>query len=245
MQKENEIILLLKYIFSIFLWTIWWTIAIFIGGFFLLLSLLLPKKTHNILAKILSAILTYSVFIFPRHKGLKPKELPFPVIFVPNHVSFFDLFICGTCLPGYPRGFELKKFFSLPVYGWFITRFGMIPIEPENRKSVLKAINIAGEKLSKKERNILIMPEGKRTLNGELQEFKDGAFFLSKKFNVPIVPVVFTNLFKINNRTRILIKPGFCDIYLLPPVYPMHFKTEVEMKNYVWNLIKNKLNEQN
>ena len=243
MQKDKGVLFFTSFVISIFLWFVWWTLAVTVGSVFLFLSFLIPKKRHKVLIKILSAILTYSVFIIPRHKGLKPKDIPFPVVYVPNHVSFFDLFISGLMLPGDPRGIELKKFFKLPVYGWFITRFGMIPIDPGKKSSTLKALLTAGEKLKKREHSILIMPEGMRTKDGNLSEFKNGAFFLSKKFNIPIVPVVFKNLFSINNRNSILIKPGFCDIYMLDPVYPENFDSEKELNSYVKNIISEKLFE--
>jgi len=235
--------LIILYIQSIILWFIWWSSAFIFGNFIFLISFVIPKRFHDLLVKILCAVLTYSVLIIPLHKGLKPSKIPFPAIFVPNHVSFFDLFIFGCTLPGNPRGIELQKFFSLPVYGWFITRFDMIPIDPGKKTSVLRSLNTASEKLLNKERSILIMPEGMRTLTGELGEFKNGAFYLSRKYNIPIVPVVSKNLFEINNRKSILIRPGICEIYLMDAVYPENFKSDADLSNYVKNIIEKKYNE--
>ncbi len=235
--------LIVLYIRSIILWIIWWSSALILGNFIFLISFVIPEKFHDSLIKILCGVLTYSVFIFPVHKGIKPSKVPFPVIFVSNHVSFFDLFICGCKLPGNTRGIELKKFFSLPVYGWFITRFGMIPIDPGKKTSVLRAMNTAAEKLVNKERSILIMPEGMRTLTGQPGEFKNGAFYLSRKYNIPIVPVVLKKLFERNNRSSILLHPGICEIYLMDPVYPEKFKSDAGLSGYVKNIIQKKYNE--
>ncbi|MBN2544983.1 MAG: 1-acyl-sn-glycerol-3-phosphate acyltransferase [Spirochaetes bacterium] len=231
------------YIQSIVLWFFWWSSAFIFGNFIFFVSFIIPKRFHDLLVKVLCSILTYSVFIIPKHKGLKPSKIPFPVIFVPNHVSFFDLFICGCSLPGNPRGIELQKFFHLPVYGWFITRFNMIPIDPGKKVSVLKAMNTAAKKLINNERNILIMPEGMRTLTGKPGEFKNGAFYLSRKYNIPIVPVVFKKLFEINNRKSIIIRPGICEIYLMDAVYPQRFKSDIDLNKYVKNIIEKKYDE--
>jgi len=119
----------------------------------------------------------------------------------------------------------------------------MIPIDPGKKTSVLRSLNTASEKLLNKERSILIMPEGMRTLTGELGEFKNGAFYLSRKYNIPIVPVVSKNLFEINNRKSILIRPGICEIYLMDAVYPENFKSDADLSNYVKNIIEKKYNE--
>ncbi len=232
---------ILLFIFSIILWMIWWIIAIIVIPSSLFITLFIPKKSYDPLGQILCKILMYSALIFPRVTGIDPKSLPFPVIFVSNHVSIFDLFISGAVFPGYPRGLELKQFFSLPVYGWLISRFGNIPIEPENYSSVRKSINTLLKILTKKERNIVIMPEGKRTTTGKVDKFGSAAFLLSIKTGIPVVPVVFKGLFKINNKNSIIIKPGKFTIIFLKPVYPEKFNNENEMAEYIRNLIIKKL----
>ena len=97
------------YILSIILWIIWWTTGIITIFLLITISLIMPKKTYNVLVKIICNIMIYCVLIFPKHKGIPPKDVQYPVIFVANHVSFFDLFISGKVLPGNPRGFELKE----------------------------------------------------------------------------------------------------------------------------------------
>jgi 1-acyl-sn-glycerol-3-phosphate acyltransferase len=240
-MPDKNIKYYISYVLSLFIWGIWWSIAIIIIIISLILTLLFPKKMHDPIGKMICVILVYSAFIFPRIKGVKTVSLPFPAIFVSNHVSIFDLFISGAVFPGYPRGLELKKFFSLPVYGWLITRFGNIPIDPGHIKSVKESFNKLSNILVNKERNIIIMPEGKRTTTGKVDAFKPGAFLLSMKTKTPIVPVVFKGLFDINNKTSILIKPGFFDVIFLEPVFPENFNDEYQMSDYVRNLIVEKL----
>jgi len=87
------------------------------------------------------------------------------------------------------------------------------------------------------------MPEGTRTKTGDLGKFKIGAFFISKKTNVPIVPVIYKNLYKLNNRHSLIIKPGILKVYLLDPVYPENFASEDEMAEYVRSIMQQKLDE--
>jgi len=228
---------------SIILWINFWTLSTLSISLLIFLALFIPKKYYNPLVRLVCRILSYSVLIFPVLKTDVSKDFPFPVIYVANHVSFFDLFISGTALPGYPRGLELKEHFSKPIYGWFITKFGQIPIDNKNPAKTRTSLNEASNILLRKERNLLVMPEGTRTKTGRLGKFKFGAFFISKKTGVPIIPVIYKNLYELNNRNSLIIKPGILKVYLLEPVYPEKFDSEDEMAEYVRTIMQNKLDE--
>jgi len=168
--------------------------------------------------------------------------MPYPVIYAANHVSFFDLFISGAVLPGDPRGLESVEHFKKPFYGWFLKRFDEIPIDLGNRKSIINSFTRIIEVLTNKERNILIMPEGHRTHDGKVGDFKTGAFYLSRKSNIPVVPVVYKGLFERANKS-IYLKPGKFDVIILPPVYPQNFSTDDDMAIHVNSLINEELNK--
>ena len=77
------------------------------------------------------------------------------------------------------------------------------------------------------------MPEGTRTRTGELGCFGGGAFFLARTANVPIVPVIFDNLFEHNNAKSLMIKPGRIRMRILDPINPADFDTEQELGEFV------------
>ncbi len=234
----------LKYILSIILWINFWITAFIVIFFLIMISLFVPKKFYNPLVRLACILISRSVFIFPVLRD-KNKVIPFPVIYVANHVSFFDLFICGTILPGYPRGIELKEHFDKPIYGWFIKRFGQIPIDLKSKGSIKHSFEEAEKILHNKIRNILIMPEGTRTRDGNIGNFRYGAFFLSRKANIPIVPVLFLNLYKRNNPTSLLINPGKVDVDIMDPVYPENFNSDEEMGRYVKEIMIKRFKEYN
>jgi len=55
---------------------------------------------------------------------------------------------------------------------------------------------------------LVIFPEGGRTRNGELMQFKPGAFRLALTFGVPIVPVAISGAYEIWPASRLLPRPG-------------------------------------
>ncbi len=203
------------FIISIILWLFWWTIAVISISSVIIISYIVPKKYHNNLVLFICRLLTYSIFLFPKLKYKKNNDMPYPVIYAANHVSFFDLFISGAVLPGDPRGLESVEHFKKPFYGWFLKRFDEIPIDLGNRKSIINSFTRIIEVLTNKERNILIMPEGHRTHDGKVGDFKTGAFYLSRKSNIPVVPVVYKGLFERANKS-IYLKPGKFDVIILP-----------------------------
>lgn len=234
----------LKYILSIIIWINFWITAIIVISLLIIVSFFVPKKFYNPLVKLVCIIITRSIFLFPKIEN-KNIDIPFPVIYVANHVSFFDLFICGTVLPGYPRGIELKEHFQKPIYGWFIKRFGQIPIDIKSKASIKHSFEEAEKILYNKVRNILIMPEGTRTRDGKIGNFKYGAFFLARKSNIPIVPVLFKNLYKRNNPTSLIINPGRIDVEIMEPVYPDKFDSDEEIGRYVRDIMIKRLEEYN
>ena len=226
---------------ALFLWFVWWALAVILITLIIIISYILPKPTHNIIVKATCTILTYSALIFPTLKSSVPGEVPFPVIYVANHVSFFDLFISGTLLPGNPRGLEMASHFRLFFYGWFLKRFGQVPIEAGNKVSVRKAMLKIKDIIENNERSILIMPEGARTFDGKVGKFKNSPFYLSRISGFPIVPVVFKGLFELNNRNSIIIKPGRCEVILLDPVFSKDFVNDEAMSKHVKNVIQKEL----
>lgn len=239
----ERIIFIIKYILSIIHWVLWWSLKTVLVILLILISLIMPKKYWDMIVKIYCKILIYFIFIIPSIKGFDINKLPYPTIFIANHVSFFDLFISGAILPGYPRGFELKSHFKTPVYGWFISRFGQIPTELGNLSELRNSLKIAFDILKNKTRNIYIAPEGKRTITGEIGEFKSGPFYLSKKTGIPIVPILYKGLFEKNNKKSFLINHGFFDVIIFEPVYPSDFANEKEMLEHIRNLMIKKYKE--
>ena len=56
---------------------------------------------------------------------------------MPNHVSFFDVPLVGSLLPNFTFGIEAEHHFKWPLYGYFIRKYGQLPI---NRKSMMSSL---------------------------------------------------------------------------------------------------------
>ncbi len=133
----------------------------------------------------------YLVWLFLRtfyhYRLVQPDDLPQsgPVIYASNHQSHFDppavgLLVCQRQF----RSLARASLFRIPVFGTVIRMLGAVPLE--RGASDVVAFKTALREL-KAGRSILLFPEGTRTRDGALGEFKRGVVLLQQRSNATIV----------------------------------------------------------
>ena len=123
-------------------------------------------------------------------RGLEKLPASGPFIICPNHVSYLDPFLLCSVLPfrvirdifilGY------SDYFEGPVMSRFANSVNIVPVDPN--ANLTRAMRIAAVGI-RRNQILLVFPEGERSFDGSLTEFKKGAAILSVELNVPIVPV--------------------------------------------------------
>ena len=68
------------------------------------------------------------------------------------------------------------------------------------------------------EYSILILPEGTRTLDGNLGPFKRGGFHLALETGLDILPLVQTGSYRVLRKGSLLVRPGKVELTVLPPI---------------------------
>ena len=111
-----------------------------------------------------------------------------PHIFMCNHQSALDIHVLLAYLPFSFRFIAKRSLFLIPFFGWAMKRAGHISLDRENPRKALKAMDEAAKRIQDGT-NILVFPEGTRSVDGNLLPFKTGVFSLAMKACVPIVPV--------------------------------------------------------
>jgi 1-acyl-sn-glycerol-3-phosphate acyltransferase len=66
---------------------------------------------------------------------------------------------------------------------------------------------------------VLIYPEGTRTRDGHIQQFKKGAFMLAVQTGIPIVPLTCNGAYKVLPRGSLLVRPGHIKVSVSDPIY--------------------------
>jgi len=127
-----------------------------------------------------------------------------PLLFVSNHQSFFDPVIVGYGLAREVDYMARDTLFLNPFFNKLIRSLNAFPVK--RGEADLAAIKETLRRL-KDGRAVLLFPEGTRTVDGRIREFKPGLALLAKKANCPIVPVVIDGAFDAWPRTSPLPKP--------------------------------------
>jgi len=164
-----------------------------------------------------------------RFQTVGQKNLPQgPFILAPNHQSFFDgMFVASVLRYKQVRGtyFYAKEKHIRPAWLKFLANRNNIIIMDLNRD--LKAsIQKMGEVL-RLQKNLIIFPEGTRTANGHLGDFKKTFAILASELKVPVVPVSISGAYEALPRGSIFPKPWKkIRVEFLEPVYPENHSYE-------------------
>ncbi|SRR6056297_1762581 len=109
-------------------------------------------------------------------------------IIIANHQSIEDVIVMYRL--GIPfRWVSKAEVFRIPVYGWLMRLKGDIRLLRTSKTSIKKMI-VDGEKVLRLGCNMVIFPEGTRSKNGRLGNFKEGAFRLAYTTKRTILPVI-------------------------------------------------------
>lgn len=150
--------------------------------------------------------------------GLEKLESGRGYVFVSNHMSICDIWAILAYIPFKFRFVAKISLFRVPFLGWHMKRIGYIPVDNRNPRKVLKAYAKAGEKI-KNGVSMIIYPEGGRTVEGKIAEFKRGAFMLPRHAKAPIVPVTIIGSHLRLRRGSVIIHPGPMEMIVHEPIH--------------------------
>jgi long-chain acyl-CoA synthetase len=121
-----------------------------------------------------------------------------PYLICPNHQSYLDPFlVCSTYPPGVLRNIfhvGASMYFTNSLMEQLASLINVVPIDTDMRLMKAMRAGAAGLQAGK---ILNIYPEGQRSFDGHLQEFKKGAAILAAELNVPLVPVALDGVYRI------------------------------------------------
>lgn len=149
------------------------------------------------LFKIWGRVVQTFLFIFIKETN-RPKIPDGPFIIIANHSSYLDIFLMYSIFPQNRFLFLGKaEILKYPLIRTYFKKFNI----PVFRSSPIKAAKslITASKAVKKGWSLVIFPEGgiPHSNPPAMNSFKDGAFQLAKSVKVPIVPLTFTNNYRL------------------------------------------------
>jgi 1-acyl-sn-glycerol-3-phosphate acyltransferase len=134
-----------------------------------------------------------------------------------NHTSFLDILLILACIPHNFRMIVKEEVFSLPFLGLAVRSSGQIPLDRDNPRRGLRSIKQAAE-LLRKGVSIVVFPEGTRSRDGRVQEFKSTLFVLPIRTQTPVVPVLIEGAFQALRRGSMLLNRGPMNVTFHVPI---------------------------
>jgi 1-acyl-sn-glycerol-3-phosphate acyltransferase len=119
--------------------------------------------------------------------GVRIRDPRRPYIAVANHESMADIFLLSH-LPWEMKWLSKEAIFKVPFMGWMMRMAGDIAVRRGDPRSRAQALEACRDRLSKGV-SVMIMPEGTRSDDGQVQRFHDGAFRLAVETGCPILPI--------------------------------------------------------
>src|SRR5207247_9203406 len=157
-----------------------------------------------------------SVGVKVRVKGLELSP-PGVCLFAANHTSSADAPAIVGAIPRRIAILLTESLFKLPIVGQAFWSAHFIPVNRSARDSAIASVEKATEAL-KGGQSLLIYPEGTRSPDGRLQEFKKGAVMMAIKAGVPIVPMVCAGAHRVMEKHSLVIHPCGSVVEFLDPI---------------------------
>ena len=146
-------------------------------------------------------------------------------LFVANHTSSADAPAVVGAIPRRIAILLKESLFKWPIAGQAFTLARFIPVNRGARDSAIASVGKATEALMAGQ-SFLIYPEGTRSPDGRLQEFKKGAVVMAIKAGVPIVPMVCSGAHRVMGKRSLVIHPGEILVEFLQPIDASKYSLE-------------------
>ena len=172
------------------------------------------------------------------------QTLPNPCIYCANHVSYLDIVIGYLIIPHYFVFMGKQELDKAPLFRIFFKEMNIL-VDRKSTTSAHRAFLRAGKDIDE-HHGVFLYPEGTISSAGQLRSFKNGAFKLAIEKQVPIIPIIFLNnwkllqnggFFKANGR------PGISRIVVHEPISTIGMTENdlVTLRTQVHEIIENEL----
>jgi 1-acyl-sn-glycerol-3-phosphate acyltransferase len=158
-------------------------------------------------------------------KGLELLDPDRAYVFISNHQSNLDPPLLFAYL-GHNVGAIAKiELTRIPILKQGFPLAHVVPIDRSNRERAIDSTRRGADEL-RRGNSLMAFPEGTRTVDGRLKDFKKGVFYMAIEAGVPIVPTVINDTRLVMGKGSERVVPG--DVYLevLPPVNSQGYTME-------------------
>ncbi|MFN6202494.1 MAG: lysophospholipid acyltransferase family protein [Acidobacteriota bacterium] len=198
-------------------------VLMLIIGIPIIFSSMLVRKLFGIddfvypVAKRAVKIFVYATGARIKVNGLENADPRQTYLFVANHQSNLDPAILFAWLRHNVGGIAKKELEKIPFFKQGFSVAHIVPIDRQNRERAIESTRRGAAKLGEGH-SLMAFPEGTRSADGRLKDFKKGVFFMALEAGVPIVPIAINDTRLVMPKLGALVIPGRISIDVLPPI---------------------------
>lgn len=144
-------------------------------------------------------------------------------VFVSNHLSLADTPVMLHALPVPFKFLAKRELLRVPFIGWYLRRAGHLTVDRRSVRSSIESLNEAARLIREHSLSVLIFAEGRRSPDGTLQPFKDGAAWLAIESGAEAVPAAILGTDHVLPAKDSCILPGEVEVRIGEPVSPAGF----------------------
>ncbi len=177
-----------------------------------------PILTHKTLvyrACSLGSLALCKAYFRLRVEGLANIPKAGGAVLASNHQSFIDILLFGGCVPRHVAFVARDTLADWRWLAYVMRECGTVLVR--RGSSDRRALRQMADHLERGDM-VAIYPEGTRTRDGSLQEFKGGALLAARMAGVPIVPCGIRGAFNAWPRGRTIPRPKKIGVRFGPPI---------------------------
>lgn len=138
-------------------------------------------------------------------------------VIVSNHQSHYDVFVLYGWLGVDFKWVMKQELRKVPGLGIGCEKVGHIFIDRSNHERALASLREAKRKIVNGT-SVIFFPEGTRSVDGSLGDFKKGAFRMALDLDLPILPVTISGTGKVLPAHTTRLFPGVVHMTIHPPI---------------------------
>ncbi len=169
-----------------------------------------------------------------RQNVLKDKRY----ILLANHSSLFDILAIVAFYPGV-SWFGREHLLKIPVFGRVLKMINYVPMKATDLRNTREMIaNITD---SSKGNTVAIFPEGTRTLDGSINNFKKGFLHVLRATELSILPVTLNGFYHFKPKGRFYINfRSRLGVVIHPPIHSedLDTKSDREIVDHIKGVIE-------
>ncbi len=218
-------------------YTFWYSSRVIVGTILLKEYRSFVSQTMLLWAQKLLGLIKVKVIVNGKQYLVDNHERP--LIVMCNHSSLYDIPISAVALETDLRMMAKRELFKIPIFSAALRKGEFISIDRHNREQSRKDLKKAKEKML--DGIVLwIAPEGTRSNDGKLAEFKKGGFHLALDTQALIIPIVVKDIHKVQaGKDLTLYLDQTIEVEVCEPVDSLDYS--VESRREFVNAVRQKM----